>query len=142
MKKESLGALVIIAGIGIIGFVWFKRNKPTTADKQLTDLNSQFAHLQTGADNIDKPFEYTEEQKQNAGKNPYTNSFFSENEVKNWYNNMTPAEVEALKKSIGYIPDPSTWATNQISQNMQNADFSQLNNLNLSNIDLSNIKIK
>jgi len=32
-------------------------------------------------------------------------------------------EIEDLKKSIGTIPDPSAIVSNQISQNMQNADF-------------------
>ena len=137
MKKENLGALVILAGIGVIGFIWFKRNKPTTADKQLTDLTAQSNALNTGSTgDIDKPFEYSEEQKSSAGKNPYTYSFYSDKEVKDWYNNMTPAELEALKKSIGNIPDPSAIGISQIAINMQNADFS-----NLGNIGFTNIKI-
>ena len=137
MKKESLGALVILAGIGVIGFIWFKRNKPTTADKQLADLTAQSNALNTGSTgDLDKPFEYTEDEKSRAGKNPYTYSFYSDKEVKDWYKNMTPAELEALKKSIGNIADPSAIGTNQIAINMQNADFS-----NLGNIGFTNIKI-
>jgi hypothetical protein len=137
MKKENLGALVILAGIGVIGFIWFKRNKPTTADKQLTDLTALSNALNTGSTgDLDKPFEYSEEQKSSAGKNPYTYSFYSDKEVKDWYNNMTPAELEALKKSIGNIPDPSAIGTSQIAVNMQSADFS-----NLGNIGFTNIKI-
>jgi hypothetical protein len=137
MKKESLGALIILAGIGVIGFIWFKRNKPTTADKQLADLTAQSNALNTGSTgDLDKPFEYTEDEKSRAGKNPYTYSFYSDKEVKDWYKNMTPAELEALKKSIGNIADPSAIGTNQIAINMQNADFS-----NLGNIGLTNIKI-
>jgi hypothetical protein len=76
MKKSNLGALVILAGIGVIGFVWFKRNKPTTSDKQLTDLNAQSLELITGgAQNIDKPFEYTEEEIKNSSKNPFTSTW-------------------------------------------------------------------
>ena len=137
MKKESLGALVILAGIGIIGFIWFKRNKPTTADKQLTDLTALSNALNTGSTgDLDKPFEYTEEQKQNAGKNPYTYSFYSDKEVKDWYKNMTPAELEALKKSIGNIPDPSAIVSNQIALNMQNVDFSKLGSIGFTNIKI------
>jgi hypothetical protein len=40
---------------------------------------------------------------------------------------MTPKEIEALKQSIGTIPDPSTLIPNQIAQNMQNADFTNWN---------------
>jgi hypothetical protein len=134
MKKESLGALVILA---VIGFIWFKRNKPTTADKQLADLTAQSNALNTGSTgDLDKPFEYTEDEKSRAGKNPYTYSFYSDKEVKDWYKNMTPAELEALKKSIGNIADPSAIGTSQIAINMQNADFS-----NLGNIGFTNIKI-
>jgi predicted nuclease of restriction endonuclease-like (RecB) superfamily len=137
MKKSNLGALVILAGIGVIGFIWFKRNKPTTANTQLAELTAQSNALNTGSTGeIDKAFEYTEEQKQNAGKNPYTYGFYSDKEVKNWYKDMTPAELEALKKSIGNIPDPSAIASNQIAVNMQSADFS-----NLGNIGFTNIKI-
>jgi len=138
MKKESLGGLIILAGIGLIGFIWFKRNKPTTSNKQLADLTAQSNALNTGSvESIDKPFEYTEDQKASYGRNPYTFSFFTDNEVKNWYKNMTPAELEALKKSMVYIPDPSAIGVNQIAQNMQGADFS-----NLGSIGFTNIKIK
>jgi hypothetical protein len=135
MKKESLGGLIILAGIGFIGFIWFKRNKPTTADKQLADLTAQSNALNTGSvESIDKPFEYTEEQKSKYGRNPYTYSFYSDKEVKNWYKDMTPAELEALKKSIGNIPDPSAIGTSQIALNMQNVDFSKLGNIGFTNI--------
>lgn len=138
MKKESLGGLIILAGIGLIGFIWFKRNKPTTSDKQLADLTAQSNALNTGSNgDLDKPFEYTEEQKSSYGRNPYTFSFYSDKEVKNWYKDMTPAELEALKKSIGNIPDPSAIGTSQIAQNMQGADFS-----NLGSIGFTNIKVK
>ena len=138
MKKESLGGLIILAGIGLIGFIWFKRNKPTTSNKQLADLTAQSNALNTGSvESIDKPFEYTEDQKASYGRNPYTYSFYSDKDVQNWYKDMTPAEFEALKKSIGYIPDPSAIGTSQIAQNMQSADFR-----NVGNIGFTNIKIK
>jgi hypothetical protein len=47
---------------------------------------------------------------------------------------MTPAELEALKKSIGNIPDPSAIVSNQIALNMQNVDFSKLGNISFTNI--------
>lgn len=72
MKKSNLGALIILAGIGFIGFIWFRRNKPTTSDKQLADLIAQSNSI---ADSIDKPFQYTEEQKKNRLKNPYSSSW-------------------------------------------------------------------
>lgn len=76
MKKESLGALVILAGIGVIGFVWFRRNKPTTADKQLADLTAQSNSLKSdNIDTIDKPFEYSQETIKTKDKNPFTSDW-------------------------------------------------------------------
>jgi hypothetical protein len=28
MKKENIGALVILSGVAILGYFWFKKNKP------------------------------------------------------------------------------------------------------------------
>jgi hypothetical protein len=72
MKKSNLGALVVLAGIAIIGFVWFRKNKPTTSDKQLADLIAKSNSIEY---DIDKPFQYTEEQKKNRLKNPYSSSW-------------------------------------------------------------------
>jgi hypothetical protein len=70
MKKKSLGALVILAGIGLIGFIWFKKNKPTMSDKQLADLTAQ-----SNAENIDKPFEYGDANIKNNLINPFTSTW-------------------------------------------------------------------
>jgi hypothetical protein len=76
MKKSNLGALVILAGIGVIGFVWFRRNKPTTADKQLADLTAQSNSLKSdNIDTIDKPFEYSQETIKTKDKNPFTSDW-------------------------------------------------------------------
>jgi len=57
MNKQNIGFVVILAGIAFMGFIWFKRNKPSTSENQLKDLTS---NLQTGIDNnaIDKTFGY------------------------------------------------------------------------------------
>jgi hypothetical protein len=141
MKKQNIGAFVILAGIGIIGFIWFKRNKPTTDVKQLANLQTQSNALNTGsAESIDKPFEYNQQAINNAGSNPYSSST-----VGDMFSNLTPAQVKDLKDAVNQTC-PSCGSldnigTNQIAINMQNADFSQLGNLGLANIDWSNIKI-
>jgi hypothetical protein len=138
MKKQNIGLVVILGGIAFIGFIWFKKNKPTTADKQLADLTAQSNSIQAGADTIDKPFEYSQDVKNSAGSNPYSSSTTGD-----MYSNMTPAQVQALKDAVNQVCpscanlDFGTNLSNQISQNMQNIDFSQL-----ANIDWSNIKIK
>lgn len=130
MKKESIGALVILGGVAIIGYFWFKKNKPSLSQEQLAKLTAESNSLKAGAETIDKPFEYSQEAINNAGSNPYSAS----NVV---MSNLTPKEVEDIRASIGTIYDPSASISNQISLNMQNADFSKLGS-----IDFTNIKIK
>ena len=141
MKKESVGALVVLAGVAIIGYIWFKRNKPTADVKQLADLEAQSNALNTGnAENIDKPFGYSQETVNNIASNPYTESTLG-----NIYSNLTPAEIKDLKESVSQACPSCAGldniGTSQIAINMQNADFSQLGNIGMGNVDWSNIKI-
>jgi hypothetical protein len=141
MKKESIGAVVMLVGIGIIGFIWFKRNKPTTADKQLADLQAQSNALNTGSvESIDKPFEYSQEVINNAGSNPYTTST-----VGNMYSNLTPAEVKDLSVAVNEACPSCASLGNlgagQIALNIENSSLNQLSNYDFSNINWSNIKI-
>jgi hypothetical protein len=144
MKKENLGSVVILIGIAFIGFIWFKKNKSIVSDKQLADINAKSNALNTGsAGGLDKPFKYTEGQKANAGSNPYTVALYADKEVKDWYKNMKPAELEALLKSIGNIPDPSAVFNGQVVLNKESLNsLNQLSNYDFSKIDWSNIKIK
>jgi hypothetical protein len=143
MKKQNIGMLVILGGVAIIGFFWFKRNKPQLAKSQLADLTAQSNSLSAGADTIDKPFVYS--QNATSGVNPYTSSTLSSGGM---YSNLTPAEVTALTVAVQQACpscsnlDIGTSISNQISQGLQNVDFSQLSSLGLANLDFSNIKIK
>jgi len=130
MKKENIGALVILGGVAILGYFWFKKNKPKLSKEQLAELTAQSNSLKAGAETIDKPFEYSQDAINNAGSNPYTSSTVN-------MGTLTQKEIEDIRASIGTIYDPSTSISNQISQNMQSADFS-----NLGNIGFTNIKIK
>ena len=143
MKKQNLGAIVILAGIGIIGFIWFKRNKPTTDIKQLADLQAQSNALNTGSvETIDKPFEYSQEVINTAGSNPYSVST-----VGDMYSNLTPAEVQALSVAVNQACpncanlDIGANISNQIAINMQNSGLNELSNYDFSSVDWSNIKI-
>jgi len=146
MKKENIGLVVILGGVAFIGFIWFNRNKPKLADKQLADLTAQSNSLQAGADTIDKPFEYSEDVKNSAGSNPYTSSTTG-----NMYSNMTPAEIKALGEAVNQACPSCAGlgniGTGQIALNIQNSGLNQLSNydfstVNWSNLDFSNIKIK
>ncbi len=130
MKKENIGALVILGGVAILGYFWFNKNKPKLSKEQLAELTAQSNSLKAGAETIDKPFEYSQDSINNAGSNPYASSSVN-------MSTLTQKEIEDIRASIGTIYDPSTSISNQISQNMQNADFS-----NLGSIGFTNIKIK
>jgi len=137
MKKESIGMLVILGGVAIIGFFWFKRNKPQLSTSQLADLNAQSADLSTGAYGIDKPFVYSQDAINSAGSNPYSTSTVK-------IDTLTPDDIKAIKTITSSIPDIQGNILSQIAQNLQNSSESinALANLHLENIDLTNIKIK
>ena len=138
MKKESAGALVILSGIAIIGFVWFKRNKPQIATTQLANLNAQANNIGAGANLIDIPFVYSQETINSQGVNPYSNTINLD------ASSFTPADIANIKTVTGGITDVQTSISNQIAQNLQNssASLTQLGNLGLTQADWSNIKIK
>jgi hypothetical protein len=126
MKKSNLGALVILAGIGIIGFIWFKRNKPTTADKQLADLTAQSNALNTGsAENIDKPFEYSQQILTTQGQNPYSSmSLISKEEQAE----ISKAVTENVNCGLGL-----TWSgTDCTDYNIRQQQQANPNNINTS----------
>ena len=128
MKKSNLGALFILGGIAIIGFVWFRRNKPTTSDKQLADLTAQSNALNSGSNgDLDKPFEYTEQQKRDIYKNPYSTSLgvtFSEKEQEELDKSLT----EIVNCGLGL-----TWAgTDCTDYNIRKQKEANPNNVNTS----------
>ena len=124
MNKKSLGGLIILGGVALIGFVWFRRNKPSIADKQLQDLKNQSNNLATSADSIDKAFEYSEEVKASQGANPYVWSLDID------YTNLTPKQREDLDMSI-ICPLCSGLnfegkASKEVSQNLRKVNWSNI----------------
>lgn len=124
MNKKSLGGLIILGGFALIGFVWFRRNKPAIADTQLEDLKIQSNNLATTADSIDKDFEYSEEVKASQGVNPYVWSLDLD------YTNLTPKQKEDLDMSVicplcsGLNFGGKT--SKEISQNLQKINWSNI----------------
>jgi hypothetical protein len=76
MKNSSLGSLIFLAGISLVGFIWFRRNKVTIGEEQLEKISKESA----GINSIDKPFKYDEGFVQNSIKNPYTLQFLTDKE--------------------------------------------------------------
>jgi hypothetical protein len=126
--KEKIGALIILGGVALIGVYWFKKNKPTIASKQAKGLEALSNFYKTGGGNEDTFIKGNTTIR--YSKPSLTKKCGIE---QSWYadvcyQTLTPKEKEDLKKAIGTIPDPSALVSNQISQNMQNADFSSLAN--------------
>ena len=46
--KEKIGALIILGGVALIGFYWFKKNKPTIASSQAKGLQALSDFYKTG----------------------------------------------------------------------------------------------
>lgn len=126
METKKIGALVILGGIAILGYVYFKKNKPTIGSSQSKGLEALSNFYKTGGGQEDtyiKGSAYTPSQSEGISLAQVD------------YSKLTPKEIEDLKKAIGNIPDPSSMVSNQISQNLQGANFT--------NWDLGlNIKLK
>jgi hypothetical protein len=147
MKKENLGAVVILAGIGIIGYIWFARNKPTTADKQLANLTAQSNALSTGSsETIDEPFQLNPQEItliNQIQSSPHLN-----NSTPIDFSTMTPADVQSIQNTVAGINFDAlvNIGSAQIAQNMGNAStqssLNALQNYDFSAINWSNIKIK
>jgi hypothetical protein len=131
-NKNKIGALVILGGIALIGYFYFKKNKPTVASTQAKGLQALSNYYQTGSGGFEETLI-----KGQSGYTPpkagqITIGGVEQSILTNLdYRKLTPKEVEDLKQSIGTIPDPASAITNQIAQNMQNADFSNLSNLGI-----------
>lgn len=120
--KNKIGPIIILGGVALIGFYWFKKNKPTIASSQAKGLQALSNFYQTGG--TDETFI--------KGYTPTNAQEISLAQVD--YSNLTPKEKEDLRKAIGTIPDPSAIVSNQISQNLQGADFSNLSNLGIAGV--------
>ena len=118
MKKENIGLVVILGGVAFIGYIWFNRNKPKLADKQLADLTTQSNSLQAGADTIDKPFEYSEQTIKNQGQNPYSNSILSSAEQAQ----VNQAVTENIDCGLGLAWSTGTDCTAYNAQHQQQAN--------------------
>ena len=148
MKKTNIGSVVILVGIGVIGFILFKRKKGSISDKQLADLTIESNALNSGsAGNIDKPFKFDSQTLSNIVRN---NTYVVSN-IDNMYSNLTPAQIknleEAVNKTCPNCGSLDNLGSGQIKLNAQNSSLNQLSNYDFSsvdwsNLDFSNIKIK
>lgn len=133
--KNKIGALVVLGGIALLGLYWFKKNKPTTSSSQAKGIQALSNYYETGAGGFEETFikgqgAYTPPQAGEITIGGVKQSLLANVD----YTKLTPKQIEDLKNSIGVIPDPSNMVSNQIAQNLQNADFSGLANLGLTGV--------
>ena len=91
MKKENLGALILLGGIAFIAFIWFKRNKPKIADTQLSNLAIQSGNLETA---IDIPFS-------EQGTAKTEKDAIAQQNWNLWSVPLTPSQIAEMEKA-GY----------------------------------------
>jgi hypothetical protein len=131
-NKNKIGALVLLGGIALLGYVYFKKNKPTVASSQAKGLQALSNYYQTGSGGFDETLIKSQSAYTPPKAGEITVGGVSQSLLANVdYTKLTPKQVEELKQSIGTIPDPASAITNQIAQNMQNADFSNLSSLGI-----------
>lgn len=133
--KEKIGTLVILGGVALIGVYWFKKNKPTIASSQSKGLQALSNYYQTGSGAFEETLikgqgGYTPPQAGEITIGGVKQSLLANVD----YSKMTPKQIEDLRKAIGTIPDPSNITSNQISQNLQSANFSNLANLGITGV--------
>jgi hypothetical protein len=124
--KNKVGVIVILGGIDLIGIYLFIKNKSNVNLTQLKGLQDLSNYYKTGSgEDVKLTTGQTQAIKPCRGIiiGGICQSLLANVD----YTKMTPKEIEALKQSIGTIPDPSTLIPNQIAQNMQNADFTNWN---------------
>jgi hypothetical protein len=136
-NKNKIGALIILGGIALLGYVYFKKNKPTVSSSQAKGLEALSNYYKTGAGAMEETL---------IGQSGYTPAKAGELTICGvkqgilsnvCYTKMTPEQIKELGKAIGTIPDTSNIGTSQIAQNMQNADFSNLSNLGIAGVTFS-----
>ena len=135
--KNKIGALVVLGGIALLGAYWFKKNKPTTASSQLKALQKASDFYKNDGGKIE-----TFLKGQTGYEAPKTDEICIGGVCSPYYvgldmRNLTPKQIEDIKKATAGITDVQTSISNQIAQNMQNADFSQLSNLGIVGVTFS-----
>jgi hypothetical protein len=128
--KNKIGVLVILGGIALLGYSWFKKNKPTVASTQLKGLEELSNYYKSGVGANEETYI-----KGNAYVAPKVEGISL---VQLDFNNLTPKALEDIKMAIGTISDPTTSISDQIAKNLENKDFgNQWMGLNFDKIKLS-----
>jgi len=113
MNKDTIGGLIIVAGIAYLGFIYFKRNKPTQSVKQLETLKGMAnPYIIDAPVNLPKP-------------NPI-DVFMGAPTLGN--QQVSTAEVEQIVKDVNksIFGDERGFGYREIDDRMKNADFTNV----------------
>lgn len=140
INKNKIGALIILGGLGLLGYAYFKKNKPTIAGTQLEGLDNLSNFYKSGGAQEDTAIKggvsyvpTTEKDVIDKGVGGILNNF----------QNLSESETQKLKESIDKVC-PSCSALGNIGMpTLSQQTVSELQNMQtgLGNINFSNIKI-
>jgi len=125
--KNKIGILVILGGIAVIGIYWFKKNKPTVASNQLKELENLSNFYKTGGGK--------EETMILENKNPIVSNNSGQLGFGVKGDEIFRNEMDKLNQYSA-----TNIVSNQIAENLKNADFSSLSNLGLAGLTFDTIK--
>lgn len=139
-NKNKIGALVMLGGIALLGYYYFKKNKPTIANKQLGGLQNLSNYYKSGGAMVDttlgsiKPYTITTEKDvidKSVGGVLYN------------LNNSTESEKQQLKQSIEKVCPSCSALENLGMPTLSQQSVSELQNMQtgLAGLTFSNIKI-
>lgn len=139
-NKNKIGALVILGGIALLGYVYFKKNKPTLASVQLKGLEDLSNFYKTGGAMEDTAIKggasytiTTEKDVIDKGVGGILNNF----------QNLSEAETQKLKESIDKVCPSCATLGNIGMPTLNQQTVYELQNMQtgLAGINFSNIKI-
>ena len=113
--KNKIGILLVLGGIALLGVYYFKKNKPTVASTQLKKLQELSNYYGSGAGANEETY------LKGTGYTIPKVEGISLAQLD--YTNLTPKQIEDIKKSVGNIVDPTKMITDQIAKNLENKDF-------------------
>jgi predicted negative regulator of RcsB-dependent stress response len=131
-NKKKIGALIVLGGIALLGYSYFKKNKPTVASSQANQLERESDLYKKGIIKDDTVIKGVN--LQNATTDRYGGLFsMSEKDLAQVQQNI---DINMTKFFGGNAP-------NQMAQNFQNTDFStlpDLSKIDWSKVDFSKLK--
>jgi len=130
--KNKIGVLFVLGGIALLGFYYFKKNKPNIAESQAKGLQALSNYYSTGVGAREETFI-----KGTGYVAPKVEGISFANLD---YVNLTPKQEEDIKKAVGTISDPTQNILDQIGKNLENKDFAN-QYMNWGTLNFDNLKL-